>query len=51
MSFTLAVDRNYIVDKVTQSGQVEASAYVPSGISYAEEGAVLLSRSLLRKHP
>ena len=38
-AFTLAVDRNYIVDKVTQSGQVEASAYVPSGISDAEEGS------------
>ena len=29
----------YIVDKVTQSGQVEAGAYVPSGISDAEEGS------------
>ena len=38
-AFTLAVDRNYIVEKVTQSGQVEASAYVPSGISDAEEGS------------
>ena len=39
VAFTLAVDRIYIVDKVTQSGQVEASAYVPSGISDAEEGS------------
>ena len=38
-AFTLAVDRNYIVEKVTQSGQVEAGAYVPSGISDAEEGS------------
>lgn len=38
-AFTLAVDRTYIVDKVTQSGQVEAGAYVPSGISDAEEGS------------
>ena len=38
-AFTLAVDRTYIVDKVTQSGQVEAGAYVPTGISDAEEGS------------
>ena len=38
-AFTLAVDRNYIVEKVTQAGQVEAGAYVPSGISDAEEGS------------
>ena len=38
-AFTLAVDRTYIVDKVTQSGQVEAGAYVPSGIADAEEGS------------
>ncbi len=38
-AFTLAVDRTYIVDKVTQSGQIEAGAYVPSGISDAEEGS------------
>ncbi len=37
-AFTLAVDRTYIVDKVTQSGQVEAGAYVPSGISDADGG-------------
>ena len=37
-AFTLAVDRTYIVDKVTQSGQVEASGYVPSGISDADGG-------------
>lgn len=37
-AFTLAVDRTYIVDKVTQSGQVEAGGYVPSGISDADGG-------------
>ena len=37
-AFTLAVDRTYIVDKVTQSGQVEAGAYVPSGINDADGG-------------
>lgn len=31
-AFTLAVDRNFIVEKVTQSGQVEASGFVPAGI-------------------
>lgn len=35
-AFTLAVDRTYIVEKVTQSGQVEAGAYVPYGISDAD---------------
>ena len=37
-AFTLAVDRTYIVDKVTQSGQVEAGGYVPSGIADADGG-------------
>ena len=37
-AFTLAVDRTYIVNKVTQSGQVEASGYVPSGIADADGG-------------
>lgn len=37
-AFTLAVDRTYIVNKVTQSGQVEAGGYVPSGISDADGG-------------
>ena len=30
--FTLAVDRKFIVEKVTQSGQVEAGGFVPAGI-------------------
>ena len=37
-AFTLAVDRTYIVNKVTQSGQVEAGGYVPSGISDDDGG-------------
>ena len=37
-AFTLAVDRTYIVNKVTQSGQVEAGGYVPSGIADADGG-------------
>ena len=31
-AFTLAVDRNYIVTEITQTGQVEAGAYVPAGV-------------------
>lgn len=31
-AFTLAVDRKFIVEKVTQSGQVEAGGFVPAGI-------------------
>ena len=37
-AFTLAVDRTYIVEKVTQAGQVEASGFVPAGI-YDAAGA------------
>lgn len=37
-AFTLAVDRTYIVNKVTQSGQVEANGFVPAGM-YDAEGA------------
>ena len=37
-AFTLAVDRTYIVNQVTQSGQVEASGFVPAGI-YDAAGA------------
>lgn len=37
-AFTLAVDRTYIVNKVTQSGQVEANGFVPAGV-YDAEGA------------
>ena len=37
-AFSLVIDRNYIVDNVTQSGEVPATGYVPSGI-YDAEGA------------
>ena len=37
-AFTLAVDRTYIVNQVTQSGQVEANGFVPAGI-YDAAGA------------
>lgn len=32
-ALSLAIDRNYIVEKVTQSGQEPAAAWVPNGIS------------------
>lgn len=35
-AFTLAIDRNYIVDSVTQTGQVPATGFVPSGTADAE---------------
>ena len=35
-AFTLAVDRTYIVNEITQTGQVEAGAYVPAGVYDAE---------------
>lgn len=35
-AFSLAIDRNYIVDKVTKTGEVPANAYVPSGVFDAE---------------
>ncbi|NLH00531.1 MAG: peptide ABC transporter substrate-binding protein [Clostridiales bacterium] len=35
-AFSLAIDRNYIVEKVTQTGEVPATAYVPYGIYDAE---------------
>lgn len=37
-AFSLAIDRTYIVNQVTQSGQVEASGFVPAGV-YDAEGA------------
>lgn len=37
-AFTLAVDRNYIVSEITQTGQVEAGGYVPAGV-YDAAGA------------
>ena len=35
-AFSLAIDRNYIVEKVTQTGEVPATAYVPGGVFDAE---------------
>ena len=35
-AFTLAIDRSYIVNKVTQAGQVEANAFVPPAVSDAD---------------
>ena len=37
-AFTLAVDRTYIVQQITQTGQVEAGGFVPAGV-YDAEGA------------
>ena len=37
-AFTLAIDRTYIVEKVTQQGQVEAGGFVPYGV-YDADGA------------
>lgn len=37
-AFTLAVDRTYIVNQITQTGQVEAGGYVPAGV-YDAAGA------------
>ena len=38
-AFSLAVDRNFIVEKVTASGQVPAAGFVPAGIADATEGS------------
>ncbi|MDO5417351.1 MAG: peptide ABC transporter substrate-binding protein [Lachnospiraceae bacterium] len=35
-AFSLAIDRHYIVENVSQSGEVPASGYVPAGVSDAE---------------
>lgn len=35
-AFSLAIDRNYIVEKVTKTGQVPATGFVPAGIYDAE---------------
>ncbi|HIQ72980.1 MAG TPA: peptide ABC transporter substrate-binding protein [Candidatus Cottocaccamicrobium excrementipullorum] len=35
-AFSLAIDRNYIVENVSQAGEVPATAYVPSGVNDAE---------------
>ena len=37
-AFSLVIDRNYIVENVSQSGEVPATGYVPSGV-YDVEGA------------
>ena len=37
-AFSLAIDRTYIVNQVTESGQVEAGGFVPSGV-YDADGA------------
>lgn len=38
-AFTLAIDSQYIVDNVTQTGQVPATGFVPSGVADAESGS------------
>lgn len=35
-AFSLAIDRNYIVEQITRAGQVPAAGYVPSGIYDAD---------------
>ena len=35
-AFSLAIDSNYIVENVSQAGEVPATAYVPSGVNDAE---------------
>ena len=37
-AFTLAIDRTYLVNNISQTGEVEAGAYVPNGV-YGAEGA------------
>lgn len=37
-AFTLAIDRNFIVETITQSGQIPASGFVPAGV-YDAKGA------------
>ncbi|MDR1212100.1 MAG: peptide ABC transporter substrate-binding protein [Spirochaetaceae bacterium] len=37
-AFSLAIDRNYIVSQITQTGELPATAYVPSGIVDAGGG-------------
>lgn len=37
-AFSLVIDRNYIVENITQTGQIPAAGYVPSGI-YDEAGS------------
>jgi oligopeptide transport system substrate-binding protein len=35
-AFSLAIDRNYMVEKVTQTGELPATGYVPNGLNDAE---------------
>ena len=35
-AFSLVIDRNYIVENVSQAGEVPATAYVPSGVNDVE---------------
>lgn len=35
-AFSLTIDRNYIVEQITQTGQLPATGFVPSGINDAE---------------
>lgn len=52
-AFSLAIDRNYIVEQITRAGQVPAAGYVPSGIydaagpgsDFREEGGEYYSLS------
>ena len=37
-AFTLAIDRTYLVNNISQTGEIEAGAYVPNGV-YDAEGA------------
>ena len=37
-AFTLAIDRTYLVNNISQTGEVEAGAYVPNGV-YGADGA------------
>ncbi|MEG0321005.1 MAG: peptide ABC transporter substrate-binding protein [Oscillospiraceae bacterium] len=37
-AFSLAIDRNYIVEKITQTGQVPATGFVPAGVYDAQGG-------------
>ncbi|MDR3276543.1 MAG: peptide ABC transporter substrate-binding protein [Treponema sp.] len=38
-AFSLAIDRNYIVNQITQAGQQPASGFVPAGMSDAAVGS------------
>jgi len=38
-AFTLAIDRNFIIENITRTGQVPASGFVPAGVADAETGS------------